>query len=592
MSILAGCVGVADEGSDTEEGVEGSQGEAVKGAPRAPAGLAAVAISSSEVSLSWTDRSNNETSFSIERSLKSTGPFDVVGHAPASVAEFGDKGLSAGTKYYYRVRAVNAAGSSAYSPAAVTTNAASGPVCGNGIVEAGESCDKNCPSSCDDADPSTADAMVGSAAQCNAACTHEPITACVSGDAFCPAACTHASDSDCADSVSGYPAGPYGNKMGETLANITFRGYFAPNATAGLASSNPFGEVTLEQVRASGAKYMLALASPYAGEDFSCLGGTQDAMAIAAAGAPLVAKGALFFDEIYGQYSTQAQLDAWIAHNGQYYSTVETMGWGKPSLDATFRYAFASLIIVDLETMKILEVISNHPTKNGEPRIPPGPQDGKQTITLQMPGVDHPVNYVLPLVNRALGDLSLLLDGATPVCGDGKCNLSETPSNCESDCSIPAACDTSAWPAASTALENDVLALVNQRRAAGGTCVKDGVSTSYPPSAPLTLNAKLQQAARCHSKGMADWSFFDHTSLNGSSAADRLIEVGYNFTAMGENIAAGPKTAAEVVDSWMTSTKGHCDNILGSSFADIGIGYASNYQAEYFSRWTQDFGHQ
>jgi hypothetical protein len=76
--------------------------------------------------------------------------------------------------------------------------------CGNGAVEAGETCDTAitsgagaCPASCDDAIGCTTDAMTGS--ECTAACTHTAITT-ASGttvDMCCPSGATHASDTDC-----------------------------------------------------------------------------------------------------------------------------------------------------------------------------------------------------------------------------------------------------------------------------------------------------------------------------------------------------------------------------------------------------------
>lgn len=79
-------------------------------------------------------------------------------------------------------------------------------VCGNGVVEAGESCDTEvgdgvpgaCPSAsdCDDGDPCTTDALDGSG--CAARCRHERITSPVDGDACCPSPAGDANnDSDC-----------------------------------------------------------------------------------------------------------------------------------------------------------------------------------------------------------------------------------------------------------------------------------------------------------------------------------------------------------------------------------------------------------
>lgn len=58
-----------------------------------------------------------------------------------------------------------------------------------------------------------------------------------------------------------YPAGPYGIsgsiKVGDVLPDLTFNGYWNPQGTTGLASEKPFGAITFNQLRLSGAKYAL-----------------------------------------------------------------------------------------------------------------------------------------------------------------------------------------------------------------------------------------------------------------------------------------------------------------------------------------------
>jgi hypothetical protein len=73
-----------------------------------------------------------------------------------------------------------------------------GSVCGNGVVEAGEACDGDCPAACpDDGDACTSEALAGSAATCDAVCEAQPVTACAEGDGCCPAGCGIADDIDC-----------------------------------------------------------------------------------------------------------------------------------------------------------------------------------------------------------------------------------------------------------------------------------------------------------------------------------------------------------------------------------------------------------
>lgn len=82
--------------------------------PAAPSNLTAVAVSSSQINLAWQDNSDNETNFVIERKT-STGSYAVIATVGANVTSYNNTGLKKNTTYYYRVKAINAAGSSAYS---------------------------------------------------------------------------------------------------------------------------------------------------------------------------------------------------------------------------------------------------------------------------------------------------------------------------------------------------------------------------------------------------------------------------------------------------------------------------------------------
>ncbi|MFC8132330.1 sigma-70 family RNA polymerase sigma factor [Streptomyces sp. NPDC057302] len=103
---------------------------------------------------------------------------------------------------------------------------------------------------------------------------------------------------------------------------------------------------------------------------------------------------------------------------------------------------------------------------------------------------------------------------------------------------------------------------------------------------PLTLNSKLGDAAQGHSDDMAERDFFDHTNPDGKDPGDRVTAAGYKWSTYGENIAAGQRTPAAVMDSWMNSS-GHRANILNCSFKEIGIGYRQGSGGPW---WTQNFG--
>ncbi len=86
--------------------------------PTAPIGLSAVALSSSEVQLQWTDNAEDAEGLIIDRDGKE------VGEVPPDEAMFIDRGLAANTTYAYRVRAYNAVGTSPPSNEATTTTLA------------------------------------------------------------------------------------------------------------------------------------------------------------------------------------------------------------------------------------------------------------------------------------------------------------------------------------------------------------------------------------------------------------------------------------------------------------------------------------
>ena len=91
--------------------------------PSAPVNLTATAASSTQINLAWTAGSANQTGFKIERSPNGT-TFAQIATTAANVTTFNDTGLSAATRYYYRVSATNAQGDSLYSNAADTTTLA------------------------------------------------------------------------------------------------------------------------------------------------------------------------------------------------------------------------------------------------------------------------------------------------------------------------------------------------------------------------------------------------------------------------------------------------------------------------------------
>lgn len=125
-----------------------------------------------------------------------------------------------------------------------------------------------------------------------------------------------------------------------------------------------------------------------------------------------------------------------------------------------------------------------------------------------------------------------------------------------------------------TALQTEINRLVNVQRTAYGC-------------APLTVDAKLTEAARDHSAWMAGTGTFSHTGGAGSTFVARANAAGY-ATPSAENISWGYRSAAQVVDGWMKSP-GHRANIVNCESKAVGIGavFAANGTPYY----TQNFGY-
>jgi phosphodiesterase/alkaline phosphatase D-like protein len=88
--------------------------------PSAPTNLFASATSQSEISLSWTDTSDNELGFTLQRKTGS-GSYSTIATLTENKTSYKDTGLSPETTYYYRISAFNNFGPSDYSNEADAT---------------------------------------------------------------------------------------------------------------------------------------------------------------------------------------------------------------------------------------------------------------------------------------------------------------------------------------------------------------------------------------------------------------------------------------------------------------------------------------
>lgn len=103
------------------------------GAPYAPDGLGAQGISATQIRLTWTDNSIDETGFKIERSPDGTN-FAQITTVPANTTAYTNSGLTPMTAYFYRVYAYNSSGDSTNTPVAEASTKWSGSLPLTGMV--------------------------------------------------------------------------------------------------------------------------------------------------------------------------------------------------------------------------------------------------------------------------------------------------------------------------------------------------------------------------------------------------------------------------------------------------------------------------
>jgi uncharacterized protein YkwD len=111
-----------------------------------------------------------------------------------------------------------------------------------------------------------------------------------------------------------------------------------------------------------------------------------------------------------------------------------------------------------------------------------------------------------------------------------------------------------------------VLCLINHKRAENGEL-------------PLSINARLEEAAEGHCQELIADDYFAHVSPTGETPVDRIRDLGYIPNAnvgyvIGENLAWGTyqlSTPQSIVAAWIASP-GHLANILEAQYTETGIG--------------------
>jgi hypothetical protein len=445
------------------------------------------------------------------------------------------------------------------------------PVCGNGIIEAGETCDprNTCPRNCSDNNACTTDVKTGRRRNCNVECIYTDITSCTDGDGCCPSACNTGNDNDCTSTC--------GNNVVE-----------APE-TCDPPSSCPTScddvdvctvDTLIGDSNTCSADCDFAPLTQCISGDGCCPAGcnnTIDSDCSVTCGNGVVEAG-----ETCDPTST-CPTGCTDGDN----CTTDVMTGSANTCDVQCTYADITACTdgdgccpsgctvandTDCGT-----VCGNNTIDPGETCDPPSScptscDDNNACTTDILVG-----DASLCTAECTATSIGTCIDGDG--CCAGGCDFT-TDTDCTLDCTNDAT-----WPAAWTAWEDEVLRLTNIERAAGATCG----TTPYPAVPSVQLDVLLRQAARCHTVDMAFNDFVDHQGTDGSFMDTRVDSTGYNWQALGENVAGGQTSPAAVMNAWMTSP-GHCANIMSSSFTELGVGYVYNGAGLYRHYWTQVFG--
>jgi len=123
-------------------------------------------------------------------------------------------------------------------------------------------------------------------------------------------------------------------------------------------------------------------------------------------------------------------------------------------------------------------------------------------------------------------------------------------------------------------LEKTLFDLVNQERQ------KRGLQA-------VRFSLELSRLARRHSQDMASRKDLTHSSSDGKSYLERLIEAGFHFIAIGENVAYSNGYQPESIHQELMDSPGHRENILTPGFDEVGIAAVFRKGSGYYV--TQDF---
>jgi uncharacterized protein YkwD len=139
-------------------------------------------------------------------------------------------------------------------------------------------------------------------------------------------------------------------------------------------------------------------------------------------------------------------------------------------------------------------------------------------------------------------------------------------------------CSDDDKPAKPEDIHAELLSAINILRTTGCICGADVM----PPVDPVIWNDTLEHSAQDHAVDMYTYNYLSHLSRDGTPPIIRMQRAGYSGIYVGENIARGYFSVADVMKGWKES-ESHCKNMMDTTYTEIGGAKVADY-------WVLDLG--
>jgi uncharacterized protein YkwD len=133
--------------------------------------------------------------------------------------------------------------------------------------------------------------------------------------------------------------------------------------------------------------------------------------------------------------------------------------------------------------------------------------------------------------------------------------------------------------------EQELLDAINVVRSVARLCG----SRQFLAAEPVAWSCQLESAANVHAVDMSRNNFFSHTGSDGLRISTRADDAGYEWSKVGENIAAGYPGVDLVIDAWLDSPS-HCVTLMDDDYQDVGVAVEFPETADYEVYWTLVMG--